>query len=87
MSVCAEICSVAVWKRRMEMGRSMVMPLWNCVGFALLLGASGFWAHSRPDLFMEIPYTMLLLLCVLHVDICVHIMVCHVSFIRCRPIR
>lgn len=72
---------------RRKVKRGMIAPLFDLCGFTLLLTYAGGWAWCRPELFMAMPYTMVVLLGFLHVDAAVHLMVCHVCNMKCRPIR
>lgn len=59
----------------------------DAVGFVALMVIGAVWARNRPSLFLDMPYTMVLLFGLLHVDMSVHIMVCHICDVLCRPFR
>lgn len=72
---------------RGKVRRGMALPIFDTSAFVALLILGAGWAWSRPALFSAIPYTMILLVGLLHVDMSVHLMVCHVCSMKCRPIR
>lgn len=79
--------SFTVWRARVKIRRSMAGPIEDTLGFVILLAASGCWAWRRPAALLVMPYAVILMICIVFVDINVHIMVCHVCNLRCRPLR
>lgn len=79
--------SVLVARARRLAGRGMVNPIRDASWFVVLVVVGGLWASVRPELFLAKPYTMVLLFCLLHVDMAVHLMVCHVCNMVCRSFR
>lgn len=65
----------------------MLKPVQDSSWFVALLALGGVWAFGRPELFLDAPYTMVLLFGLLHVDMAVHVMVCHICNTSCRPFR
>lgn len=72
---------------RREKRKDMALPIFDAMGFVTLICVGVAWGWSRPELFEAMPYTLILLLGLLHVDMAVHLMVCHICYMMCRPIR
>lgn len=72
---------------RRSTGRGMLNPLRDSFWFVALVALGGGWGFARPELFSAAPYTMVLLFGLLHVDMAVHLMVCHICNMVCRPFR
>ncbi|CAM9191162.1 unnamed protein product [Ectocarpus sp. 6 AP-2014] len=78
---------VLVARARRLAGRGMVNPIRDASWFVILMVVGGLWASVRPELFLTKPHTMVLLFGLLHVDMAVHLMVCHVCNMVCRSFR
>lgn len=65
----------------------MANPVVDASWFVVLMVLGGGWAFLRPELFLGAPYMMVLLFGLLHVDMAVHLMVCHVCNLVCRSFR
>ncbi|CAM9250688.1 unnamed protein product [Pylaiella littoralis] len=78
---------VMVARARTAARRDMLKPVQDCSWFVAILAVGGVWAFGRPELFADAPYTMVLLFGLLHVDMAVHVMVCHICNTSCRSFR
>jgi len=76
-----------VARARRAAGLGMLKPMKDSFWFVTLVNVGLGWAYARPELFTATPYTMVLLFGLLHVDMAVHIMVCHICKQFCRPFR
>ncbi|MCP6297344.1 hypothetical protein NL457_29415, partial [Klebsiella pneumoniae] len=72
---------------RSAANRSMMNPIRDASCFVALVVLGCGWAFLRPELFSSAPYMMVLLFGLLHVDMAVHLMVCHVCNLVCRAFR
>ncbi|CAM9919960.1 unnamed protein product, partial [Hapterophycus canaliculatus] len=78
---------VLVARARSAAKRSMLNPVRDASWFVALMVLGAGWAFLRPELFTGAPYTMVLLFGLMHVDMAVHIMICHVCNLSCRSFR
>lgn len=79
--------SVLVARARSAANRGMMNPIKDASWFIVLMVLGAGWAYLRPELFERAPYMMVLLFGLLHVDMAVHLMVCHICNLVCRSFR
>ncbi|CAM9538041.1 unnamed protein product [Ascophyllum nodosum] len=85
LTLIKQIVTVALSSRRQV--KDTASPMSDCLGFVALMIIGAVWSWMRPSLFHSMPYTMVLLFGLVHIDMAVHVMVCHICDVKCKPFR